>query len=134
MKFLKKKATWVLGGIITPVGVLVAPSMLFAQATFSITHTEYSGISAPVTSVQGLINLLCKAFDYMFYFLIALSIIMGLVAAFNYVTAGDNAEKVSKANKIILYAAIGVAIALLAKGIPLIVGSFFNVSSGLNSC
>jgi len=89
---------------------------------------------APITTVQGLVNILCLVFDYMFYGLIALSVVMGVVAAFYYVTAGDNAEKVSRANKMLLYTAIGIAVALLAKGIPLIVASFFSVTSGINSC
>lgn len=139
MKYLQKRSLRFWTGMTIWLGFFLAPIITFAQVTFDgpTYHTGVtasSGTSAPVTSVQGLINLLCRAFDYMFYFLLALALIMGLVAAFNYVTAGDNAEKVSKANKIILYTAIAVAVALLARGLPLIVGSFFGVTSGLTSC
>jgi hypothetical protein len=89
--------------------------------------------NSPITSVSGIINLECAVFDTIFYGLIALSLIMIVIAGFNYVTAGDNSEKVSKANKMILYAAIGIAVALLAKGIPIIVGNFLNVSNATSS-
>lgn len=90
--------------------------------------------SAPITTVQGLVNLICLAFDYMFYALIALSIVVVVIAGFNYVTSNGSSEKVAKANKMILYAVIGIAVALLAKAIPLIVGDFLGVNSGIASC
>ncbi len=104
---------------------LFVPLVAFAQAP-----------PPPITKVAGLINLECVVFDIIFYGLIGLSLIMIVIAGFNYVTAGDNSEKVSKANKMILYAAIGIAVALLARGIPQIVGNFLNVSStsGLQAC
>jgi hypothetical protein len=103
----------------------LVPSIVFAQVP-----------TPPINNVQGLISLECAVFDWIFYGLIALSLIMIVVAGFNYVTAGDNSEKVSKANKMILYAAIGIGVALLARGIPLIVGSFLGVgnTTGLTAC
>jgi hypothetical protein len=109
--------------------------IVIATSTFLLPATAFAAITAPITSVQGIINLMCKVFDYMFYGLIALSIIIVVIAGFNYVTAGGDSEKVSKANKMILYAAIGIAIALVARGIPLIVANFLGASaSGVSSC
>jgi hypothetical protein len=112
--------------IIISIGSLFVPLIAFAQ----------TAPPPPITKVQGIINLECAVFTTIFYGLIALSLIMIVIAGFNYVTAGDSSEKVSKANKMILYAAIGIAVALLAKGIPLIVGNFLNVSSttSLSAC
>jgi Type IV secretion system pilin len=111
-------------------------SRAFAQTSVGSTSggTTGSTIQSPINSVQGLLNLMCTIFGWMFYGLIAVSIIMILVAGFNYVTAGDNAEKVGKANKIILYAAIGIAVALLAKAVPAIVASFIGAQGTLSSC
>jgi hypothetical protein len=92
-------------------------------------------MNTPITTLQGLVDLMCKAFDYLFYGLIALSVIMIVIAGYHYVTAGDNSEKVSKANKTILYAAIGIGVALLARAIPLIVGNFLGADTGsLSAC
>jgi hypothetical protein len=103
---------------------------MLIQKAFAAVSTP----SAPITSVQGLVNLLCTIFGWLFYGLIALSLIMIIVAGFNYVTAGDNSEKVSKATKMILYAAIGIGVALLAKAVPLIVGNFLGASGNLGAC
>jgi hypothetical protein len=118
MEILKGKVWRSLKSILPYATVLLAPLPVFAQ------------ITAPISTVQQLLNLMCNVFGWMFYGLIVLSLIMIIIAAFNYTTAGGEAEKVSKANKMILYAAIGIAVALLAKGIPLIVANF--ISTGIN--
>jgi hypothetical protein len=70
----------------------------------------------------------CPIINVMFWVLISISIIMVLYAAYLYVIAADDAAKPSQARKMILYAAIGVVIALLAKGAPSIIFSLFGTS------
>ena len=92
-----------------------------------------NGISPPsatgINSVQSVLNLVCTVFDWAFYFLIALAVLFAVIAAFRYLTAAGNPEQVKAANNTLLYAAIAVAVALLAKGIPLIIGSFFGATN-----
>jgi formate-dependent nitrite reductase membrane component NrfD len=64
----------------------------------------------------------------MFTFLIVLAIVFVLVAAFKYLTAAGDPEKVKSASHTLIYAAVAVVIAILAKGVPLIIGSLFNVT------
>lgn len=90
--------------------------------------------SAGLTSVQSVLNYVCVAFDWAFWFLIALAVLFGIIAAFKYLTAGGNPENVKAGNNTLLYAAIAVAVALLARGIPLIVASFFAANGSLQSC
>lgn len=115
-----------------------AKSITASMGLFSFTISALAASATPpppITKVQGLIDLMCNVFGWMFYALIALAIIMVVLAGFNYVTADGEAEKVSKANKMILYAAVGIAVALLAKGIPLIVGDFLGANTlGLTTC
>jgi hypothetical protein len=72
----------------------------------------------------------------MFWILISLAIIMIFWAAYIYLTAGDDTEKVHKATKTITYAAVAVIVALLAKGFPTLVTSIFSTStvSGAWTC
>ena len=92
-------------------------------------------IHPPITTAQGLLKFMCTIFAWMFYGLIVLSVIMATVAAFNYVTSNGDGEKVGRATKTILYAAIAVAVALLARGIPPIVATFMGASgAGLTAC
>ncbi|MGC9610745.1 MAG: hypothetical protein ABSE68_00785 [Minisyncoccia bacterium] len=76
-----------------------------------------------ITSVQDVQDtfsgIVVKAFG--FFWIIAVAMI--LWAAFLFLSAGDSEEKVEKAKKILLYALIAAAVALLANGINPIVNS-----------
>lgn len=78
-------------------------------------------------------KVLCPIFNSTFFILMSISIIMILWAAFTYMRAEDDADKVSRATKTITYAVVGIAVALLAKAAPLIIGSIFGVE-GLTTC
>lgn len=78
-------------------------------------------------------NLLCKSVDWIFTFSLIIGIIFVLFAAFTYMTSSGNEEKVSQANRSLFYAAIGLLIAILANGVPAIIGDFVNVS-GVSAC
>ena len=78
---------------------------------------------------------ICTFVGYFFWFVLALSSIYVIVAAFWYVTAQEDVEKTSKARRTLTYAAVGVAVALCALAFPLIVGSLVAPSSSLKlSC
>lgn len=79
-------------------------------------------------------KILCPIARWMFGILISLSVIMVLVGGYMYLTAGGDSEKVSKATKTITYAAIGVAVAIIARGFPILIGSIFPGVSGIRSC
>jgi uncharacterized membrane protein len=69
----------------------------------------------------------------MFYFLIILSVIMIVVAAYLYLTSNGDPEKVGKATKSVTYAAVGIAVGLLAKAIPVLIASIVG-ASGISVC
>jgi uncharacterized membrane protein YagU involved in acid resistance len=87
-----------------------------------------------ITSIQGILNTVCIVFDWMFYFLIALAVIFIIVAAFKYLLAGGDAEKIKGAGSTLIYAAVAVGVALLARAIPLIVASFLGASGNIGAC
>lgn len=84
-------------------------------------------IASNVTDLEN--NLFCPIINWMFFILIGVAIIMIMWAAYKYLTAGDDTEKVHSATKTITYAAVAVVVALLAKGFPAIIVSIFNVSA-----
>ena len=87
------------------------------------------------SNTQDVQNFLCAALVWMFWGLLVLSVAMFLAGGYIYATAAGDPEKVGKANKTLLYAAIAVAVALVAKVLPLLIGSFLGVSaSQLNAC
>lgn len=86
-----------------------------------------------ITSVQSVLNLVCVVFDWAFYFLIALAVLFIIYAAFKYLTAAGEAEKVKGAGDTLIYAAVAVGVALLARAVPLIVASFLGAGT-LSTC
>src|SRR5579863_8624085 len=87
-------------------------------------------ISLTTTSVG---TSLCNAINWLFYGLIILTVIFVLIAAYRYLTAAGDPERVSSANKTILYAVIAVVVAVLAKGIPIFASSLIGGPS-LSAC
>lgn len=83
-----------------------------------------------ITNVCELITKINTIINWLLVFLIILAIIFVIVAAFNYLTAGGDAEKVGAANKRIIYAAVAVAVGLLAKAVPFVVAGVLGVDIG----
>jgi hypothetical protein len=83
---------------------------------------------------SDVVTMICSVAAAMFWVLIAVSVIMVLYGAFLYLTGGADAEKVKTAHKTIAYAAVGVLVALLAKGFPFIVASIVNATGLSGGC
>ena len=65
-------------------------------------------------------------FSWLFTFLIVLAAIFAMVAAYKYLTAGGDPEKIKGASNVLIYAAIAVVAALFARGLPLLVSSLIG--------
>ena len=63
------------------------------------------------------IETLDRVVDWAFYILLIFAGLMIVIAAFYFVTASGDAEKVSTARNFVLYALIGVLVAFLARGL-----------------
>jgi hypothetical protein len=111
---------------------LAIPALAFAQTPGPATNQGYAP-QASIYNIGGILNLLCTVFAWAFYFLIVLAVIFVIVAAFRYLTAAGDPEKVKAAGATLLYAAIAIGVALLARAVPLVVGSFLG-ASGVQSC
>lgn len=68
-----------------------------------------------------LLNTFNGIVDWMFTILILLAVFFTILGAFNIIMAGGKAENVTTGKDYILYAAIGLAVALLARALPGIV-------------
>ncbi len=96
-----------------------------------------SGIARAVTSAPVLnsnvnnlgSDLFCPIINWMFWVLLAIAVIMVMWAAYTYLTAQDDTEKVYKATKTLTYAAVAIAVGLIAKGFPNLIMSIFPDSS-----
>ena len=70
----------------------------------------------------------CVAALYAFWILVVLTTILVIWAAYLYLVSGGDAEKVSKATKTLTWAAVAVAVALIARNFANIVATIFGVT------
>ena len=99
-----------------------------------------SSLQPPLQTVYDLTtaqNLFCNIISWFFWIVITISVIMVLYAAYTYVTATDNSEKTERARKTLTYAAVGIAVALIAVGFPHLIGDIFPGGAavyGIGNC
>ena len=118
--------------------VFSVPVLAFAQSGLGPPPpgggiTPVSVPQGNINSLSGVLQIMCNVFGWAFYFLIILAVIFVIVAAFKYLTAAGDPEKVKSAGTMLIYTAIAIVVALLAKAVPLVVGSFLG-ASGVSSC
>lgn len=78
-------------------------------------------------------NLACLGLRWIFTAAIVFSIIMALLAAIEYMRSAGDPAKVKASTNRLIFTAIGIAVAILARSLPVIVGSFLDVSGGTAS-
>lgn len=120
--------------IITLSAVLPLVAMVLPMAALAQIPTPPVSLPAtsPVDNLSGIGLFICTALNWVFYFLVIFAVVFILLAAFKYLTAAGDPEKVKAAGQQILYAAIAVGVALIAKAVPLLVGSLMGAT--LSGC
>jgi hypothetical protein len=116
--------------------IAAVPSLFVVLAFAGVASAANVVTPSPtlITSADNIAPaLLCPIIDIMFWVLISISIIMVLWAAYLYATSEGDAEKPSQARKMVLYAAVGIVIALIARGFPAIIFSLFPTSGTFSS-
>ena len=104
-----------------------AASLLFPLAAFA--QIPAPPVSAPVSGINSsgaVQSSVCTVINWIFYVVIVVAVIMVLVAAFKYLTAAGDPDKVKSASHTLLYAAVAILVAILAKAFPSLVGSFIG--------
>ena len=117
---------------------LVAPVMTLAAGPITscnITHAEVADfnsvcviglVSATTTNAWGmccLLNSVYTVVDWMFFGLVALVSFFTIFGAFDILTAAGDPEKLKKGRERIMWAMVGLAVALLSRAIPGVVES-----------
>lgn len=125
-------------------GILIA-SMVLPVATLAVTgpvngcdlvegityngDTYGPGAIDSNTSSWGVfcfLNMMIIVLNFIFVALMILVIIMVLMGAFKLMTAAGAPDKVTAGRNMIMYAAIGLIVALVAKAVPSIVSAVFG--------
>lgn len=80
-----------------------------------------------ITSAKGIFEAISKITDWIFSLFLIIAVIIILYGAFQLLISGGNAEALSASKKLVIYAAISVAIAVLAKSIILVAANIVGV-------
>ncbi|PIT93373.1 MAG: hypothetical protein COU06_00170 [Candidatus Harrisonbacteria bacterium CG10_big_fil_rev_8_21_14_0_10_38_8] len=87
--------------------------------------TNPSSGSPNIDSPEKILRIIERIGNWMFTFLLALAVLVIIYAAFLYLTS-QGGDKVAQAHKTILYAAVAIAVAMLAKGFVKLVESLIS--------
>ena len=88
---------------------------------------DLKGVTEPIvleSQEWGTICLLNSVYNitnWIFFFFLAIAILIGVLAGYSFMTAAGDPTKVSKARDLLLYLAIGLILASVAKVIPTLV-------------
>lgn len=99
--------------------VLGLVSLLTLLIFVSPVLADAPGVVDTTNDVMTVINNIA---NWMFTIFMAVAVMMIVYAAFIYLTA-NGGEKVQQAHKVLIYSVIGIAVAILAKGIVNVVES-----------
>ncbi len=116
------------------IAALALPMLASAQVQ---QPSGFVGSSVPQSGVQdlsGVLTSLCAIFGWAFIGLLVLAGIFIIFAGFKYLTAAGDPEKVKGAGTMLLYTAIAIAVALLARAVPLVIASFLGTSVAGFTC
>jgi len=72
------------------------------------------------------LNAVAKVTNYIFYFFMLLAVAFGIYAAFLFLTAGGEEEKIKKARATLLYIVIAIVVAVLARFLPTFVSGILR--------
>lgn len=112
--------------------LLLTPFLIPGLAAAQPSGSGVSGVVPVPQGSEGLnfgrfLRIINQLIDYFFTLLLVLAVVFILWAAFKYLTAGGDEEKVGKAHQMLLWAVIAIAVALLAQGVIYLVGSIVGV-------
>ncbi len=116
------------------IAIVALPAITFAQVP---PPGGFAGSGAPqanISSMSGVLTSLCSIFTWIFILLLILAGIFILIAAFKYLTASGDPEKVKAAGTMLIYTAVAVGVALLARAIPFVVANFLGSSVAGFTC
>ena len=105
-------------GLICSGGLCITASKLPDSTNYRLGTNE----QVP-TSGSALITRIELISNWVFAIFLAISLIFILLAAFQFVTGGGDPAKMSEARQKLIYAAMGIAIALIAAGFPAVLRS-----------
>ncbi|MFH1347051.1 MAG: hypothetical protein ABIH10_02265 [Spirochaetota bacterium] len=114
--------------IVSIILILLFPVLVFAISPGTIPGPEDYGIdsSGLPSDTQDLLDVLGSVVKWVYTIFFIVAVLFIIFAAFNYLTGAGTPDKIKAAHSQLIYAAIAIAVALLAISFQLIVGNFLE--------
>ena len=97
------------------------------NSPFSMTLTANNLQPGTIDSTETLVGSIMGLVNWFAWFVGLMAVLAGLYAGVLFITAGGNAETVTKARNTLLYAIVGIAVAILAFSLVAISQSIFSL-------
>jgi len=110
--------------VVSTIGLLLLGNVAIGQVA-QIPGIQQTG----PTTVGGLVDVLKGVIRWIYIIFFVIAVMFILFAAFSYLTAGGDAEKITTAKNRVIYAAIAIIVALLAVGFEVIIRNFLTSPS-----
>ena len=111
-------------------GLMICPAASSAALDPPDPETDVTKDTTPPTnSVEEAIN---NVMNWFFIIVLIIAVMFLLYAGFLFITAGGDPDKVNTARQNVMYAMVGVAVAVLAKGIVALVQGLMQSGGGGN--
>jgi len=98
-------------------GFLVLFGVSIGGTALAIGETPFTTIPDIVTSAKEFVVLLEQIVDWIFIVVMVFATIFIVLAGFQFITAGGDPQGVAQARNKLLYAAVGIIVAVLSRGI-----------------
>lgn len=111
--------------------IFILSLILFMSLTITIfaeDKTTEMTIPNPLGKTSDIYTLIEKITNFLIGIAIVITPIIIVYAGFLYITAGGNEEKVKTAQKVLIWALIGFALVLIARGVPALIKQFLGIS------
>ena len=103
------------------IGLLIFGNVAIGQVA-NIPGVERIGPS----TVGGIVDIIRQVVRWVYIIFFIIAVLFIIWAAFTYLTAGGDPEKVAEAKNRLIYAAVAIAVAFLAVGFEVIVRNFLT--------
>lgn len=100
-------------------------------SSFAAAAADLPDLSAPdnvITDKGTFLKKVTTIINWIFTIFVVFAIIFVILAAFQFITGGGDSKNVESARNKLMWAAVGVIVALLARGLPFVIASLLGAT------
>lgn len=118
--------------ISSKIKIIISSIVTTLLSAFSTVYASSRSLQVDIGTEQSLIRLITTIMNFAFNIFFAIAAFFLLLAAFDYLTSGGDEKRVGGIKNKLLYAVVGIVLALVARSIPALIGSLLGAEGGTN--